>query len=156
MPNKHKPLVPCVPAGLSLLRHQTTDLKLRSVDLQGVSWVSGILKDSIRKSVLYLISIYYSMLYIKSTFHFVGLNLSYLMTLFDTLQYLSLFANKKQKEYEHKKGCTKAYLQKISKKRVQMQKKKKSTKASQLPYPFPAALTSPFVGIVPSKTRWYN
>ena len=35
------------------------------------------------------------MLYINSTLHFVGLN--YLMTLFDTLEYLSLFAKKKQK-----------------------------------------------------------
>ena len=34
-----------VPAGLSLLRQQTTNLELCSVDLQGVSWVSGILKD---------------------------------------------------------------------------------------------------------------
>ena len=34
-----------VPAGLSLLWQQTTNLELCSVDLQGVSWVSGILKD---------------------------------------------------------------------------------------------------------------
>ena len=36
------------------------------------------------------------MLYIKSTLHFV-VGLNYLMTLFDTLQYLSLFAKNKQK-----------------------------------------------------------
>ena len=83
--------------------------------------MSGILKDSIRNSALHLISIYYSMLYIISTLHSVGLN--YLMTLFDTLQYLSLFANKKKKEYEHKKRCTKAYMQKRNKKSVRKQKK---------------------------------
>ena len=53
------------------------------------------------------------MLYIKSILHFVNLN--YLITLFDTLQYLSLFENKKQKEYKHKKRVQK------QKKRVQKQ-----------------------------------
>ena len=34
--------------------------------------------------------------------------LNYLVTRFDTLQYLGLFKNKKQKEYEHKKKSTKS------------------------------------------------
>ena len=85
---------------------------------------------------------WYSLMSTFSTFSMHFDTLDYLMTLFDALQYLSLFANKNKKcmstkksVQKQKKQCTKAYLQIRIKKCVWAHKKvyasyKKSNKSN--------------------------